>query len=262
MGSFNSTEVQFRWGIRIPLRDEVHLNGTLYLPKNQDVPRPCILVMTPYSADSQHERGMYCAANGWPFMVVDVRGRGNSQGTFRPMLQEGHDGFDVIEWLANEPYCNGQVLMCGGSYLGYAQWAIAKEMPAHLAALIPAAAPYQGVDFPMRNNIFNPYLVQWITATSGRTPQWKIFADAGWWSGLFRRWFESGKPLRDLDTLAGVPSVAFQEWLDHPSPDAYWDAHNPAPEQYAQINLPILTITGSYDDDQPGALEHYRKHVR
>jgi hypothetical protein len=49
--------------------------------------------------------------------------------------------------------------------------------------------------------------------------------------------------------------------MAHPMMDAYWDAYNPAPEQYAKLNLPILTITGQYDGDQPGALTHYRQHM-
>jgi uncharacterized protein len=53
-----------------------------------------------------------------------------------------------------------------------------------------------------------------------------------------------------------------QEWLAHPEPDAYWDTHNPRAEQYAALEIPILTVTGQYDDDQPGALEHYREHIR
>src|SRR3989442_1433693 len=46
-----------------------------------------------------------------------------------------------------------------------------------------------------------------------------------------------------------------------PDLDAYWDAYNPTNEQYAKLDLPILTITGMYDDAQPGALDHYRRHM-
>lgn len=196
------------------------------------------------------------------FAVVDVRGRGNSEGVFRPLIQEAHDGYDVVEWLARQPWCNGKVAMWGGSYLGYSQWAAAKEMPPHLTTIIPTAAPCMAVDFPMRNNIFAPYLLQWLTFVQGRAAQAEIFADAPFWSSRFREWHESGRPFRDLDAMLGMPSPIFQEWLDHPYPDAYWDAYNPNDAQYAQLQIPILTITGSYDDDQPGALEHYRRHLR
>jgi putative CocE/NonD family hydrolase len=256
------TEVQIQWGIKIPLRDGIHLNATLYLPLSQSEPTPCIVTLTPYIADSAHEVGVHLATHGFPFAAVDVRGRGNSAGVFRPFLQEASDGYDVVEWLAQQPYCNGKVAMRGGSYLGYVQWATAKEFPPHLATIVPAAAPRMAVDFPARNNIFQPYLVQWLTYTSGSAAQTRIFSDGVFWSNLFRRWHESGRPFRDVDTMSGNPSAIFQEWLAHPEPDSFWDACNPTADQYARINIPILTITGSYDDDQPGALEHHREHLR
>jgi putative CocE/NonD family hydrolase len=48
----------------------------------------------------------------------------------------------------------------------------------------------------------------------------------------------------------------------HPYPDAYWDRFNPSAEQYSKLTIPILTITGSYDGDQPGALTHYREYMK
>src|ERR1044071_6859368 len=143
---------------------------------------------------------MYFASHGLPFLTVDVRGRGNSDGKFRPLLQEAKDGHDIVEWLAKQPYCNGKISMWGGSYAGYDQWAAAKEMPPHLATIVPAAAAHPGVDFPVRNNIFAPYDMQWLTFTSGRASQEKIFGDGDLWGTLNRQWFEAGRPLKDLDS--------------------------------------------------------------
>jgi putative CocE/NonD family hydrolase len=50
--------------------------------------------------------------------------------------------------------------------------------------------------------------------------------------------------------------------MSHPVPDAYWDRMSPTPEEYAAIDLPILTITGYFDGDQLGALAYYRRHMR
>jgi uncharacterized protein len=257
-----TAHAKFEWGIKIPLRDGVRLNATVYRPQCQKDPLPCILTLTPYVSDRYHKRGVYFAKHGLPFIVVDVRGRGNSEGTFRPYIQEAQDGFDVVEWLTEQPYCNGKVAMWGGSYGGYDQWATAKEFPPGLASIVPIAAPYIGVDFPMRNNIFFPFIAQWITFTSGRASQEQIFSDESFWADIYREWFESGRPFRDVDSVAGNPSAVFQEWIAHPEPDRYWDAYNPTTEQYANLRIPILTITGSNDDDQPGALEHYRNHIR
>src|SRR3954452_6446559 len=69
-------------------------------------------------------------------------------------------------------------------------------------------------------------------------------------------------PFRQLDRIVGNPSPVFQTWVSHPTYDDYWKAMVPSPEQYARIDLPILTITGHYDADQPGALTYYRAHQR
>lgn len=254
--------VDFRWDVKIPLRDGVHLSATVYTPRNQKTPEPCVFTLTPYIAQSYHDRGIYFASHGYPFLTVDVRGRGNSEGQYDPMMQEAHDGYDVVEWLAKQPYCNGKITMWGGSYAGYDQWATAKEFPPHLATIVPVAAPYAGIDFPMRNNIYYPYDVQWLTFTSGHTSQDKVFGDSLFWGANYRRWFESGAPFKDLDTQLGNPSTIFQRWISHPRPDAYWDSYNPTSDQYARLAIPILTITGSYDGDQPGALTHYREYMK
>jgi len=258
----DASKVDFQWGVKIPLRDGVRLNATVYTPRNQTAPAPCIFTLTPYIAQSYHDRGVYFAAHGLPFLTVDVRGRGNSDGEFHPFIQEAQDGFDVVEWLAKQSYCNGKVGMWGGSYAGYDQWAVAKQFPPHLATIVPAAAPYAGVDFPMFRNIFSPYDMQWLTFTAGHTSQERIFEDNSFWADRYRRWFESGEPFKNFDSIIGNPSAIFQEWVAHPHADEFWDAYNPTAEQYGRLAIPILTITGSHDDDQPGALTHYREYMK
>jgi uncharacterized protein len=254
-------DVAIRWGEKIPLRDGIKLNATIYRSRDLKTPAPCVFTLTPYVGQSYHDRGLYFAANGYTFLTVDVRGRGNSEGTFVPLLQEAKDGHDIVEWLARQPFCNGKISLWGGSYAGYDQWATAKEFPPHLSSIIPVASPFAGVDFPMSNNIPYPYDMQWLTLTSGRTAQDKIFGDAPFWESIYRKLYLEHRPFRALDQIAGNPSTIFQTWVDHPMQDAYWDAYNPSAEQYAKIDMPILSITGHYDGDQPGALEHYRQHM-
>jgi putative CocE/NonD family hydrolase len=253
-------DVRLKWGIRIPLRDSVQLHATLYTLHDQPS-APAIFVLTPYVAQVHHDQAVYFAARGYSFLTVDVRGRGNSEGEFHPLNEAGTDGYDVVEWIARQPWCDGHVAMWGASYSGYAQWTAARHVPPHLATIIPVAAPFRGVDSPMSNNIFTPYVVRWLTLLSGRTAQDRIAADMGYWKGLFRRSHEVGIPFNQLDTFVGNPSPIFQEWISHPEQDAYWDSYNPSPQQYSQLSIPILTITGAYDSDQHGALTHYRQHV-
>jgi len=84
------------------------------------------------------------------------------------------DGRDVVEWLAQQPFCNGKVAMWGGSYAGFNQWATAKEFPTHLATIVPAAAAHPSLDYPSLNNIGMTYDMQWFTLTSG-APRKTIF---------------------------------------------------------------------------------------
>jgi predicted acyl esterase len=264
MQPFGSPDgVRLQWGVRIPLRDGTILSATLYMPSHFTVPRPALFTLTPYIGQSYHDRGMYFASRGFPFLTVDVRGRGNSEGEFVPYRNEARDGYDVVEWLAQQPYCNGQVSMYGGSYGGYVQWATATKWPPHLSTIVPAASCYLGVDVPIRNNIASPYLMQWLTLVWGRTSQDKLYwGNELFWGEKFCAWFKSGTPFKALDEFLGTASSTFQEWIAHPEQDAYWDALNPSPEEYARLSIPILTITGSYDADQPGALTHYREHVK
>jgi putative CocE/NonD family hydrolase len=255
-------DIDLLWGVKVPLRDRVRLNATVYKPKPQSGPLPVVFTLTPYIADTYHERGLYFARHGYVFALVDARGRGNSEGRFEPFANEARDGHDVVEWFAQQPYCNGKVAMWGGSYAGFDQWATLKEFPPHLVTIVPAAAAHPGVDFPAFGNIPSSYLVRWLTLTSGTTPNAKLFGEEAFWIQKYREYYLGHRPFRELDTIAGNPSEHFQRWLRQPTPDAYLDAMAPAAEQYARFNLPILTITGHYDDDQAGALHYYRMHQR
>ena len=246
------------------MRDKVELNATLYLPKTPDgsPPKtPVIFTLTPYISDTYHARGAYFASHGYVFALVDVRGRGNSSGEFEPFANEPHDGHDVVEWLAKQPFCDGKVAMWGGSYAGFDQWATAKEFPPHLATIVPAAAAHPGLDYPSYNNIGMTYDVQWFTLTSGRTPQDNLFGDQKFWRTKFLDAYKKHLPFKSLDSFVGNPSVNFQRILKHPTADAYYDAMLPTREQFQKIALPILTITGQYDGDELGALTYYRDHL-
>ncbi|HXU34238.1 MAG TPA: CocE/NonD family hydrolase, partial [Thermoanaerobaculia bacterium] len=255
-------DVDLIWGAKIPMRDGVKLNATVYRPHGQSGGLPVIFTLTPYIADSYHDRAMYFARNGYVYALVDVRGRGSSEGDFDPFAQEDRDGYDVVEWLAKQPWANGKVAMWGGSYAGFDQWATAKELPPHLATIVPAASAHPGVDFPFDHNVFYPYDVQWLTYTSGKTGNGKLFGESGFWFAKFKELYLSGRPFADLDEIVGNPLPIFHRWLAHPHPDAFWDAMVPTPEQFAKISIPILTITGHYDGDQQGAFAFYRDHMK
>jgi uncharacterized protein len=250
-----------RWAVKIPMRDGVMLNATVFQPHEQKDPVPVIFTFTPYIGDSYMDRAMYFAQHGYVYALVDVRGRGNSGGGFEPFVNEAKDGYDVVEWLAKQSYCNGKVTMWGGSYAGFDQWTVLKEFPPHLATIVPAAAAHPGVDFPFQYNIFGPYVEQWLSFTDGVTSNANLFGSGAFWGAKMREYYDGHLAFKEFDRVAGNPNANFQKWLAHPIPDAYYDVMVPTPEQYKKISFPILTITGHYDGDQPGAFTYYKRHM-
>jgi len=259
-----AADYDLRWGVKIPMRDKVELNATLYLPRPAGTPparTPVVFTLTPYISDTYHARAAYFASHGYAFALVDVRGRGNSAGEFEPFANEPRDGHDVVEWFAQQPFCDGKVAMWGGSYAGFDQWATAKEFPPHLATIVPAAAAHPSLDYPSVNNIGMTYDMQWFTLTSGRAAQNNLFGDQKFWRTKFLDAYKKHIPFKSLDSFVGNQSVNFQRILKHPMADAYYDAMVPTRGQFQKINLPILTITGQYDGDELGALTFYRDHI-
>ena len=254
--------VDLDWGVKIPLRDGVSLNATVFRPGGQKDPLPVIFTLTPYTADSYLERALYFARNGYVYALVDVRGRGNSGGTFEPFINEGRDGHDVVEWLARQPWCNGKVTMWGGSYAGHNQWLTLREKPQHLATIVPVASPYPSVDFPMTKNVFASYDIQWLTYTSSLLANRNLFNEDSFWNQKFAEMYLGHRPFRELDQIVGNRSTVFQKWLAHPTPDDYWKSMAPKAEDYGHMDVPILSITGHYDGDQLGALMFYREFMR
>jgi hypothetical protein len=254
--------LDIRLGVKVPLRDGVRLNATLYLPKDLGSPAPTILAMTPYISDRYHSFVTPLAKRGYVVAVVDVRGRGSSEGVFDPFAQEAKDGYDTIEWIAGQSWSNGKVAMMGGSYGGFNQWSIVKELPPHLTTIAPTASAHVGIDFPNDGGIGSRYQMAWISFTTGRTGNANLFGDGAFWAAKYREMYRRHLPYAVLDSVVGNPSASFRKWLDHRGYDDYWASMAPSAEQLARITIPIFTRTGIYDGDQIGALEHYRNHMK
>jgi len=243
----------------IPLHDGVHLAATVWRPLDQPKPLPVVFMLTPYVSDETHNRAVKWAQGGYVYVVVDVRGRGDSEGVFRPLEDAGADGAEVVEWLATQPWCDGRVAMLGGSYRGMVQWDIVARHPKHLAALMPTAAVYPGYDFPNWKGVMPSYMAQWLALTSGHTAHDQLFGDSDYWNTQFARMYKAGAAFDSLAPLAAGNRPAFEEWMLHHDYDAYWAAYNPEPKAYAGTDIPVLAITGYFDGDQPGELRHYRE---
>lgn len=133
----------------LQMRDGARLATDWYLPANapdgeSQQRLPVVLIRTPYGKDGGNramERWKDCLVrNGYAVAIQDMRGF-HASGEARRSGPAQYDGYDTIEWLAKQNWCNGKVGMMGFSHLGSAQYEAAVTRPPHLACAIPAQAP-------------------------------------------------------------------------------------------------------------------------
>lgn len=253
--------IQVDWDQKIAMRDGIKLSATVYRDPAQIKPVPAIVMLTPYIAAHGAKQGMYFAQHGYVFVAIDDRGRGNSEGTFVPSQSEGKDGYDAIEWVAKQPWCNGSVATWGGSWLGFTQWSIAREMPPHLKAMAPTASVYPGIDYPQPDGIMMSYALRWLSYVDGHASNDGLFGASDLWTNGEYQQVRTGRPFVDLDAITGIRDTVFRTWAAHPRDDEFWQAVTPRRDDFAKLHIPILTITGHYDDDQRGALTYYDRHM-
>lgn len=237
------------------------LTITIVRKKENKSPLPVILTSNIYAGPFDEFFGKRAAVYNYVGAVVNTRGKRNSNDENNPFEHESQDIYEVIDWVSKQPWSNGKVGMIGGSYLGFSQWAAVKKLHPALKTIVPQVAVGIGIDYPAQNNIFMSYMLQWIQyVTNNKLTDEVDFANAVKWDSINTKWYKSGKSFRSLDTISGKPSKTFQRWLDHPGYDKYWQKMVPYKDEFANINIPILTTTGYYDDDQIGALYYFKKH--
>ncbi len=203
------------------------------------------------------------ASNGYAGIEGMTRGKGCSPDTPVPYEHDGADAAVLIDWIAAQPWSDGRVGMYSGSYNGFTQWAVAKHLPKALKALMPSAAAAPGIDVPMENNVFWTFVYPWtFFTTDGKSNDNATYTDQARWDRMTRAWYTSGRAYRDLDKIDGTPNPIFDQWLEHPSYDAYWQAMVAYREDFARIRIPVLA-TGGYYFGGPGAnIYYFQQHYK
>ena len=257
-----NSKIDFVFDQKIPMRDGIELSANVWKPADTLAPLPAVLTLTPYISDEGHERGPFFADHGYAYVHADCRGRGNSGGTFYPLEQDGPDCAEVIDWISKQPWCDGRVVMRGGSYRGMVQWQALQHNPKALKTIVPTAAACPGIDFPKQDNIFSSYTARWLGYVSGVTKNSDLFSASPFWSETYYRMYEEHAPFIELARMAGIPENIFVRWVSHPAYDEFWQGMSPSPEDYRNFDVPILTITGYFDGDQPGAMHFYQQHMK
>lgn len=235
------TEIEHCW---IPTRDGTRLAARLWLPEGAtDDPVPAILEYIPYRKrdltrprDSTHHP--YFAGHGYACVRVDLRGAGDSEGVLHDeyLATELDDGEDVLEWLAEQSWCTGDVGMIGISWGGFNGLQLAARQPAPLKCVVAASTTddrYRD-DVHYKGGCLLSDNLSWASvmfAYNAMPPDPAIVGDQ-WRSMWHQRLQESG--------------LWLERWLQHPHRDAYWRSGSIC-EDYAAITVPVFAVSGWAD---------------
>jgi len=242
----------------VPLTGGARIAAFIVRPKNADGAVPTLLEFTIHQSE---EYARESAARGYAGVVAYARRDADAPRGYVPFEHDGDDAREVINWIAKQPWSDGRVGMYGEGYSGFTPWAAAKRPPAALKAIATAAASAPGIDIPMQGNIFQNSGYRWslhvVDPDAGLPPD-----DEASWRAFDEKWYKSGSRYRDLGRLFGRPNPLFIRWLNHPSYDRYWQKMVPFREEFARINIPVLTTTGYYAPSEPGDLYFFTEHHR
>lgn len=243
-----------------PMRDGAELMLDIFRPKAPGR-FPAILMQTPYNKSGGAARARYFAARGYTVVNVDSRGRFHSGGDWDPFSPiHKSDGYDLVEWTAQQSWCTGNVGTYGLSYMGWTQWWTATQSPPSLRAMVPEVAPPDHLlNCPYQNGVLVCWMVDWAGMNSGRMPH---SAGPGPYGGFAvnREAAYRHTPYIDFDKSRGyLPTEWWRKWItQNTSADEYWRGiAYQTPENYARVTVPSLAISGWFDANFPGTPQNF-----
>lgn len=263
--------------VMIPLRDGVRLAADIYFPSDDGVQAapgrfPVLLMRTCYGKEQMPLFYGTDTSKGYVLVYQDVRGTFQSEGDFRPMLNEGPDGFDTTAWLARQSWSDGRIGTFGGSYMGGTQIVLAAERPPNLVTSLAEIAS---------TDQFKNGWVYTDGVFMGVAPHWSGHLAAGHAPHLpptQRDLLEADfaalgipmapgatvevearmlrtLPLRDIPIARRMPW--WSDWLNNwNNPEYFRD--NDTSDRLHNLGVPILHFGGWYDFFLRNTYEHYK----
>ena len=232
----------------VPMRDGVRLATDVYLPAQpighdtdaRPGPFPALVVRQPYGKREPFlwmpVQGRYWARRGYALVVQDVRGRWASEGEYEPFFHELDDGYDTVDWVAKQPWCDGTVGVMGESYFGYTTWAMAVGGHPAIKAACPGDTTPDMYASAFRDGAlcYNPFGV-WALWISGHR---------------FRNYLRADSyhlPLEEIDEACGLPSEPWKLLTGHFPKDELWRSIDLRP-RLGEVQVPVMQWSGWYDN--------------
>lgn len=219
--------------VMVPMRDGTPIHCTLALPGHDGQPAEgkfpgLIISYTPYGATQATAAvgGDMWAEHGYASMTCDIRGTGLSGGVYTSLLsaQENQDNYDLLDWMAAQPWSNGILGQTGASYGGMTSFRVASLQHPNLKAIAPL--------YSQDNLYLNDVYSGGIRTTPGTGNSWPAIAVA----------LSGGRVL--------APSV-YAEQNMHPTFDDYWK-QIAITTKHTRITVPTLQVAGWNDTLLPG----------
>ncbi len=248
------------FGVETQMRDGTILRSSVFRP---DGPGryPALLARSPYGTVREGHERMVRA--GYVVVAQDVRGRYASDGDFEVFSDQDHDGedgVDTIDWMIQQPWCNGRIGMFGDSYVGYTVWQTARIGHPNLLAISARTIPRDLWEVDFNGGIFQPgRRVHWwfnsIAPDIRRRIGWPgpHTSDAArevWTQVEQSRWLGFMPWAEIVDFLPPLLAERVREWFERPGAPVWRFG-----EMYDKIKVPNLDVSGWYDHCN-GSIEH------
>jgi uncharacterized protein len=237
-------------GMAVPMSDGVELVADRWWARGSE-DAPVVLMRSPYGRGTLFAFiARFFAERGFQVFIQSCRGTSGSGGILNPMRQEAADGIDTVNWVRSQPWFHGRLFTYGMSYLGFAQWALAKPSMDKIDAM---ALHVTLSNFANETRAFGGFTLEGsLSWTAMMTAQ---ESSSSMWQRVFRRptpatlaKIHDHLPLRDLDWLSVGKEISYwQDWVGHDDPnDAWWLAVDYS-ASLADINIPVTMIGGWRD---------------
>lgn len=242
--------VELKGTFMVPMRDGVKLATDVWVPQGTAHSFPAILVRTPYGKGFYSRSHFKYVKRGFVVVIQDVRGREDSEGEWLPMTFEKEDGDDTIKWLVEQPWCDGNVGMIGGSYGGFVQWAAAASGNRHLKALVSivtAGGPF--IDLPRKGGALMSGMLAWAFSVSEQRFKREYMIRDDWDEVMKMR------PLASIPKRALGRNVRFWDlWMEHEKYDEFWEKTDWY-HYKDTFDVPALIVSGWFDDNGMGTTQ-------
>jgi putative CocE/NonD family hydrolase len=220
---------------------------------------PTVLLRSPYGHRQLGIVGRLFAERGYQAVIQSCRGTFGSAGSWVPMHNEQVDGQATLEWIAAQPWFDGQLFTFGPSYLGLTQWAVAEAAPDYVKAMALSvtasnfrdAVVYPGGSFALETGLAWLHQVEHQELSVGRVLRAQLR------TAKAVRSASAVLPLQGADSVAvGRPVDFYQDWLTHEAPgDPWWDGINFG--RRLERIPPASLVGGWYDVFLPSQVADY-----